>query len=81
MELNVQASGNILIANNDAMASFNAYSLRFVGSGITLYQNPNLQVFEAPSLTAIASKAPADVITSGFQACSLAAQSALTLQD
>lgn len=60
-------SGSALIANNNAMAAFSAYSLRFVGSGITVFQNPSLTTFEAPMLTAIASAAPADVITSGFQ--------------
>ncbi|EIE24891.1 hypothetical protein COCSUDRAFT_65584 [Coccomyxa subellipsoidea C-169] len=59
--------GNILIANNNAMAAFDFYSLRFAGSGIALFQNPTLTSFEAPRLTAVASNAPDDVITTGLQ--------------
>ena len=56
-----------MIADNPALASFNAYSLRTIGSGLTLFQNPALTVFAAPYLTSIASNAPADVITTGLQ--------------
>ena len=60
-------SGNALIADNPGMTSFDAYSLRTVGSGLTLYQNPSVTIFAAPQLTSIASSPPADVITTGLQ--------------
>lgn len=63
-------SGNTLIANNNAMTNFNFYSLKYIGSGITLFQNPSLTSFEAPRLLAIASNAGND-ITTGLQVCSL----------
>ncbi|KAK9918030.1 hypothetical protein WJX75_000687 [Coccomyxa subellipsoidea] len=62
-----EVDGNILIANNNAMAAFDFYSLRFAGSGISLFQNPAIASFEAPRLTAVASNAPDDVITTGLQ--------------
>ena len=59
-------SGNALIANNDAMTDFNFFSLKYIGSGITLFQNPELTAFQAPRLLAIASNAGND-ITTGLQ--------------
>ena len=64
-------SGNTLIANNDAMLAFNFYSLKYIGSGITLFQNPALTSFEAPRLLAIASDSGSDIST-GLQVCLLA---------
>ena len=61
-------SGNALVADNPSMASFNAYSLRTIGSGLTLFQNPALTIFAAPQLTSIASSPDANVITTGLQA-------------
>lgn len=72
-----EVDGNVLIANNNAMAAFDAYSLRFAGSGISVFQNPLLESFEAPQLTAIASGTANDVITTGLQVC--AVPSLLTL--
>ena len=57
-----------MVADNPALASFNAYLLQTIGSGLTLFQNPALTTFAAPDLTSIASNAPADVITTGLQA-------------
>ncbi|CAL8464142.1 g3677 [Coccomyxa elongata] len=62
-----QVDGNVLIANNNAMTAFDFYSLRYAGSGISLFQNPTLASFEAPRLTAVASGAANDVITTGLQ--------------
>ena len=56
-------SGNTLIANNNAMLAFNFYSLKYIGSGITLFQNPALTSFEAPRLLAIASDSGSDIST------------------
>lgn len=56
-------SGNTLIANNDAMLAFNFYALKYIGSGITLFQNPALTSFEAPRLLAIASDSGTDIST------------------
>ena len=63
-------SGNTLIANNDAMLGFNFYALKYIGSGITLFQNPALTAFEAPRLLAIASDSGSDIST-GLQVCCL----------
>lgn len=57
----------MLIANNNAMTGFDFFSLRYAGSGISLFQNPTLASFEAPRLTAVASGAANDVITTGLQ--------------
>ena len=56
-------SGNALIANNNAMSAFNFYSLKYIGAGITLFQNPALTTFEAPRLLAIASNSGNDIAT------------------
>ncbi|CAK0786336.1 hypothetical protein CVIRNUC_009549 [Coccomyxa viridis] len=56
-------SGNALIANNNAMSAFNFYSLKYIGAGITLFQNPSLTTFEAPRLLAIASNSGNDIAT------------------
>ena len=56
-------SGNTLIANNNAMLAFNFYALKYIGSGITLFQNPALTSFEAPRLLAIASDSGSDIST------------------
>ena len=61
-------SGNALVADNPALTSFDAYNLRTVGSGLTLFQNPALTIFAAPQLTSIASNPDANVITTGLQA-------------
>ena len=61
-------SGNALIANNNAMSAFNFYSLKYIGAGITLFQNPSLTTFEAPRLLAIASNSGNDIAT-GLQVC------------
>lgn len=66
-------SGNTLIANNNAMQTFDFYSLKYIGSGITLFQNPVLTTFEAPRLLAIASNAGSD-ITTGLQVRCMAVQ-------
>ncbi len=63
-------SGNTLIANNNAMLAFNFYSLKYIGSGITLFQNPALTSFEAPRLLAIASDSGSDIST-GLQVCAI----------
>ena len=56
-------SGNTLIANNDAMLSFNFFDLKYMGSGVTLFQNPALTSFEAAHLLAIASDSGTDIST------------------
>lgn len=56
-----------MVADNPKMASFDAFSMRTIGSGLTLFQNPAITTLAAPSLTSIASNAPADVITTGLQ--------------
>ena len=61
-------SGNALIANNNAMSAFNFYALKYIGAGITLFQNPSLTTFEAPRLLAIASNSGNDIAT-GLQVC------------
>ena len=66
--MGAQVTGNAMVADNPALASFNAYLLQTIGSGLTLFQNPALTTFAAPDLTSIASNAPADVITTGLQA-------------
>ncbi len=60
------------------MASFDAYRLRTIGSGLTLFQNPAITIFAAPSLTSIASNPPADVITTGLQVQGVSPHALLT---